>query len=1136
MNLAEFGVRKPVVANLVMLAVIGAGLVFGLQLRREFFPMVESRVVLVFAPYPGAAPEEVERALAVKIEDQLDDLDDVKEITSTVNAGGATVRVEFEEGINIEAAVAEVKREIDALQDLPDQADRITVQELEPNLPAIVLAMYGDADEQTMKSFIEQTRDDLQSIPGMGEITLDGTRGDEVRVEVRPSALLRHRLSVGDVADRVSASMQELPAGTVRSSTANISVRALGVEERAEEIRRIPIKSTPDGQVLRLEDVADVYAGFVDTDLYVRLNGAPAVSLTVFKVGDDDVIDIAELVKAYAKGRRGEAVELTWGERIGLLMGRMRLQAEQDRLAEAREALVERGVLSAEEATLVSDAQVELGTISDRLAAWSLGRTRYEQGPVPGTLVVTTDLARFVEGRLDLLTRNALWGGLLVFGTLVLLLNRRVSLWVAVGLVVSMFGTLAMMSWTGVTLNLLTMFGLIIVIGILVDDAIVVAENITARHEQGEPALVAAVNGTRQVSWPVVATVLTTICAFLPLALIEGQIGDFMVWLPMVVAVALLVSLLESLFILPSHMAHSLKAIDREEQRGGSLIGRLELRFDRARDALFNRVIVPNYMSVLRRAVRHRYISVSIAIALVFVSVGMVAMGRPEFILFETEDSETVNITVQMPIGTPATRTDDIVRQIEDAALEQPEVVSAWAVAGAIGDLNGEGEDSTASHIGQVILELAPTETRDRTSDQVQQSIRALLGELPDVKSLRMAGISGGPDGPGLSYTITGAEEDVIDRAATMLMERMEEYAGVQDVATDSDAGQLELRFVPTESGRVLGFTEAFLGRQIQGAVFGIDAYTFAGNREDVDVRVVLPEEIRRSPSALESMYVVTPDGTPVPLGEVARIETSEAYATLHRLDRRRAVTVTADVNRAVNNPDMVAVQLKSRLREIEAQLPGVRILERGRQEDFNDSFSTLPLGMAVAAGLIYVVLAWLFGSFTQPLVVMAAIPFAVIGMIWGHIVLGFNLTFLSLIGFVALSGIVVNDSLIFMEFFNEQRRRGKDVYDSALAAGRARVRAIVLTTVTTSLGLLPLMLEQSFQARFLIPMAITIACGLISATAIILLVLPCLLQILDDIVHVFRVLWTGDLDAERANPFVPDPELALLDKQDGVA
>jgi multidrug efflux pump subunit AcrB len=769
--------------------------------------------------------------------------------------------------------------------------------------------------------------------------------------------------------------------------------------------------------------------------------------------------------------------------------------------------------------------------VSERYAAYRLGYDRSLVSPPPGDLDLSTDLARFVRGRLDLLTRNALQGGVLVFLTLVLLLNWRIAFWVALGLIVSVLGTLAFMSAVGVTLNLLTMFGLIIVIGILVDDAIVVAENITTRHESGELAMIAAVRGTDQVAWPVVATVLTTIAAFLPLALIDGQIGDFLGVLPVVVGCALLVSLIETLFILPVHMGDSLRSADRAKLRGRTsrfaVVGR---RLDAWREALFSRLIIPRYAVLLDWSIRHRYVTVAASIALLVVSLGMFAGGRLEFIFFEEDDAETVNVSVAMPIGTSLARTDEVVRRIEAIALAQPEIASIFGQAGAIGDLEGAGFGSNASHLGQVILELTPVEQRDRPSSALIQAMQDELGVIPDVRSLRMEGVSGGPGGPALTFTVTGPEGAPLGEAVERMKAAMARFDGVFGIADDADSGKREVRFTLRDGAAELGFTRASLGRQIQGMVFGLEPYTFAGEREDVKVRVTFPDRVRRSLASVERQHVFTPDGRAIPLAEVAMIEDTDAESTIRRIDRRRAVTVTADVNRAVGNPDRIAADIRPVLEAAVADLPGVELIQRGRQKDVQESFATLPLGMAVAAGLIYVILAWLFGSFSQPVIVMLAIPFATIGMIWGHLILGFSLTFLSLIGFIALAGVVVNDSLIFMEFFNHERKLGKSVHDAGISAGRARVRAIILTTVTTVFGLTPLMLEQSFQAKFLIPMAITISFGLLSATAIILLVLPALLVIFDDVAHVARIAWTGRTDLTRRNPFVPDPDVALLD------
>ena len=1111
-RIPSFGVTRPVVANLVMLAIIGSGLLALPGLTREFFPETRPTQVSVTAPYPGAAPEEVENALAVKIEDAVRDLTGVKEFISTVREGAASVLIEFREGFDVDEKVAEVKREMDALQDLPEQVDDIVVQKIEAELPAIILALHGDAPPRELKRAIRAIRDDLRELPGMGTIRLGGVKRDEIAVEVRPSALLEHGLSLGEVADRINQSMVELPGGSVRTATSNVALRTVGVDERAAAVRGVVVESDRTGQVVRLSDIGRVEDTFADVPTVSRLNGEPGVNLTVFQSGDDDYVTMAEMVKAYAAGRRGETYEPTLAERASMVMALGRVRGEMGSAEDQaqREAIQRR-----------LDAPWLGVPVSARHRAYLKGVERSAVS-LPGTLTITTDLSRVVTGRLSLLTRNAAFGGVLVFLVLVLLLNWRVSFWVAAGLAVSLLGTMTLMWAIGSTLNVISMFGLIIVIGILVDDAIVVAENITAQHERGEPALAAAIGGTRQVEWPVVATVLTTIGAFLPLALVEGEVGDLLTELPIVVSLALAVSLIETLFILPSHMGHSLKHADKAHaaHREGPL-NRLDHRLDAWREWLFGKVVTPFYLGMLRPALRRPYTSLLVAVALLVVSVGMVAGKRLEFIFFEEDDAETISIELVMPVGTSIDRTTGVLERLEAGVAAQPEVASYFTTAGAISSLDGSGDAPRVStHVGQLIVELMPVETRDRASPEIISSIRDEVGTITGVKSLRIAAQQGGPGGPGLSYTIVGDDRDRIEAAAEDLMDHMRTYAGVVDISTNSERGQRELRFELREGATGLGFTRASLGRQIQGFALGIEAFTFAGDREDVDVRVMLPERERRSLAALEDQFVDTAQGEPVPLREVADIREAEAYATIRRLDGRRSINVTADVDRSTGaNPDEISAAIAPYVQSIPERFPGLGVELRGRQQDFQESFSTLPLGMAAAAGIIYVILAWLFGSYTQPLVVMAAIPFAAIGMIWGHVLLGYSLTFLSLIGFVALSGIVVNDSLIFTEFYNGKRRDGLSVREAALDAGRARVRAILLTTITTVIGLTPLLLEQSFQAKFLIPMAITITAGLISATAVILVVLPCLLVIVADAQRWLASAWAGRVLGEPPPP-----------------
>ena len=1069
MSLPHFGVRNPVPVNLLMAAMLLAGAFAALNLRRQFFPEIDTRAANVTLVYPGATPVEIEETMAIKVEDAVVDLEEVDTIRTTLSEGGGGMTIEFREGTrNIEKAVDKVERAIDALQDLPADSERIRVAELEARLPVIMVSIFGEVDEAVLKQTIRQIHDELRELPDMGDVVISGTRDYEIRVDVDADALLMHGISLPQVSDSISAWMAEVPGGSVRGTAGNVSVRTLGVAKQAESIRGIVVKADLTGQAVRVGDIATVTESFVDEQLITRFNGAPSATVTVFKVGDQDIVKMAEMVRAYVAGRRGEPF---------------------------------------------------VGSGMDTVAA-TPRRMAHEMGatapPLPAAISMEThsDLARFVEGRLSLLTENALYGAILVFATLLIFLNWRVALWVGVGLTTALAGTLVLMYVVGITLNLLTMFGLIIVLGILVDDAIVVAENIQARHDRHEASLTAAIRGAEQVFWPVVATVLTSIVAFLPLSFVRGQIGDMLGALPVVVACALAMSLVESLLILPSHMGHSLVGTDRRRTRRES--GRVA-RFETARDRVILDRIVPAYARLLETCIRRRYMTLVVAIALLVVSAGMLAGGRLAFVFLPSDDAETLVVDVRMPLGTTIDRTSAVVGRIETAARSQTEVKTVSAIIGSRTNLDSGLVDSSATHLAQLFIELHPVESRERPSMEVIAAIRGQTGPLIEAERVSFEEVTGGPSGADITLELRGDDEEEMIRAVAATKAALTRFEGVQDVFDDSSLGQRELQIRLKPGAAALGFTVADVARQLRGSLFGLDAHVFSKDREDIDVRVRLDERTRRSLRAVEELWIVGPRGERVPLTEIAELVDDTGYSTIKRVDRRRTVTIAAETDPAVS-PEAIAGRFGGEdLPDLRGAYPGVLFSFAGRQEQMKDAFATLPLGFLAAMIMIYVILAWLFGSYIQPFTVMLAVPFAIIGVIWGHMLLGFDLTFLSLIGFVALSGIVVNDSLIYMQFYNQRRSDGTPLLPALIEAGRQRLRPIFLTTITTVFGLTPLMLEQSFQARFLIPMAISIAFGLMSATMLILLVLPCIVVIFDDIGALLHFLWFGRRRSQAA-------------------
>jgi len=1061
MNLARFGVRNPVPINLLMAGFILAGIFAAFNLRRQFFPDMTFDSVVISMAYPGASPEDVESSIAKRIENVLIAIDEVDEIRTTCVEGSVSISVTFKEGTaNIDDAIDEVRRRVDSIQDLPTEVERPIVTRMQPVMPVIMVEIWGDVDKQVMKQAIRDVRDDLRSFTEMGSLSVGGDINNELTVEVDQDSLIEHGISITQVAQRISLWMREIPGGTLRSKGGDIVIRTNTPEESSLDIEEIVIRSQHDGETLLLGDIANVQTTLVDIPIAVRFNGKPAMNMFIAKSGDQDIVKMAEIVRAYVKGRMGEPYDQNWKDTFS-------------------------------------------GSQTVRQTAWQLG---VEADPLPkGTSLTTfTDLARFVEGRLNLLTKNALYGGALVFILLLLALNWRVALWVGIGLITAFGGTLFIMSMVGITLNMLTMFALILVLGLLVDDAIVVAENIKAQHEQGVPAMEAAVNGTKQVMWPVIATVLTSIVAFLPLTFVKGNMGDLLGALPIVIACALAMSLFESLLILPAHLGHSLEKIEKATK---TKIGKLFDRYGKARDRLLFDRIVPAYLSLLSLVIRFRYISLSLAIASLIVSVGLVMGGRVGYEFMTIPDAETIAINVRMPQGTPFSQTTKMIEHLERGSRSQSQVQHISSLSG-VQMATGETGGGFSSNIGQIFLELTPAERRTLNASEVIDNIRTSIGDVAHLAdSIRYEMMSGAPSGADITLKLHAENEQALLAASEQIQNDLRTYAAVHDITDNSSLGQRELHLELRDGAVSTGLTLSDLAQQVRGAVYGIDAHVFAHGDEEVDIRVKLGKELRENVGALEQLWITTPAGVSIPLVEVAHITEQRGYTSIHRLNRKRTVTITAEVIDGIS-PESVSLTLP--FDAWKNAFPNVEIQKGGRQEQQAEAFASLPIGFAAACFMIYVILAWLFGSYFQPFIVMLGIPFAMIGVIWGHYFAGVSLSFLSMIGFVALSGVVVNDSLIFVEFYNAKRAEGQSLRESLLSAGAARLRPIFLTTITTVLGLTPLMLEQSMQAKFLIPMALAISFGLISATVLILLLLPALLVIGSDIQQSFSFLWNG--------------------------
>ena len=752
-------------------------------------------------------------------------------------------------------------------------------------------------------------------------------------------------------------------------------------------------------------------------------------------------------------------------------------------------------------------------------------------------LSVWADTSTVIKGRLQLLTNNGLMGLVLVAVCLWFFMNFRLAFWVAAGLPVAFMGAFWLIDYYCNTMNMITMFACIMAIGILVDDAIVVGENIYSHWRRGKSPVQAAIDGTSEVALPVVAAVATTISAFIPLFIMEGIMGKFIAVIPVAMVAALLASLIECLIIMPSHLAHALPDRETQARPGGLRAMTQPLRL--AIDTSVTWTIERLYAPVLRWIVTYRPIVAATALAILMLALGVVGGGHIDFFLFPKTDSEFVIAQLTLPQGTPSARTLAISSQIEQAAWQlnrvfeadeqEPVVRNAMTVVGRHISRNPE----IGSHASEVTIELAPVEQRSVSSSEILAKWRELTGEIPEALALTFGAQENAPGGAPIEVRLIGESFDDLRGAADRVKAELGSYPGVFDIQDNFRPGKVEMQLTLKPEARVLGLTLADLARQMRQGFFGAEALRVQRGRDDVSVMVRYPEAERRALGDVENIRIRTPDGREIPFGKVASVILERGYSVIHHDDRERVVTVTADVDTNTANAAKVLAALEAGfLPNLMAQYDGLRFSFEGQQRETQRSVNSLFRGFVLAMLLIYGILATIFRSYLQPLIVMSVIPFGLIGALVGHMIMGHALTIMSLFGLVALSGVVVNDSLVLLDFVNRALRQGLPIEQAIYLGGQARFRAIMLTTITTVAGLLPILLEGSFQAQFLIPMAISISFGLMGATFLVLLLVPALYMILYDIRRICNWLWNGTWQlSEECDPAERDTVTPLLDE-----
>jgi hydrophobic/amphiphilic exporter-1 (mainly G- bacteria), HAE1 family len=1100
MSLARFSVKNPVLVNMMMLVILFGGTLFSLTLVREMFPEFRPNKLVLTAVHPGVQPQEIEKAITIKIEEAVRDVEGIEKVESNISEGmSITTLTLYNEVEDAEVVLNEVKREVDALPDLPDDLERITIKKFEPMLPVISVAIYGEGPEAELKQATRDLRDDLLALPGVSRIVVSGTRDDEISVEIIPEKLMEYDVTFEEVAAAIRRGNLDVSGGELKGQRTRVSVRTVGEKLEGIDLERLVVRAIPpDGRKILLKDVANIKDDFVDVDIEAYFNSQPAMSCDVYKTKSQDAIQISSLIKAYVAGKKGLPFD-PYG------------YAAADEASWFWRPFSKLGAGVSHFSRVISGRPDPIEVYEKSL------RSKYGHN---FKVELNTDMARFIEGRLDLMTRNGRSGLLLVVLSLVLFLNWRVAMWSAVGLPVAFLGTFIVMWAAGISINLLSVFGLIIVLGIIVDDAIVIGENICRHVEEGMPAEEAAVKGTQEVQWPVIIAVLTTVAAFAPMLFVKGTIGDFLGELPIVVMAALSVSLIEALIILPTHLRHLPTPEQLEERRKKAgppgPVRRMFLRFHAAQERFVQGFLQNYYEKFLRVALKWKYVTVSVAAATLMAAMGLMAGGIVEFVFVQKMDSESLICDIELPIGSPPDRVKARVMQISDFVKQSPEVLNVQALIGMQIDVAGEGAVgfNDQSNLGQLIIELQESDSRQRaghrSSTQLVEAFREFTATISEVNSVRWLELNGGPGGKDIVVRVSSPDVNKNRALAAELKKEIGSYPGVSDLDDDIDRGKREVQLRLRESASTGGGSVRALGMHVRGALYGQEARRITRNREDVRIMVRYPESFRKNIYHVESMWIPTA-GVPgergwVPLKQLAELDEAEGITSLYRSEHQRSTTVFASVDAARGNTaDILTAVRKTFAEEIQHKYPNAKIEFLGQSEQMSKAFGGLKLAFPAALLLIYMMLAGLFKSYGQPLVVMGAIPFGFQGAVIGHWITGNPFTFMSTIGMIALCGILVNDSLVLVDFINSRVRLGMSHFEASIQGAKLRLRAILLTTLTTVAGLTPLMFERSFQAKFLIPMAVTLTFGLIFATALTLIIVPAMNLIFLDLRGLFK-------------------------------
>lgn len=1035
-KIINYFIKFPVAVNVLIFAFIIFGAIGVMSIKSSFFPLTDSKLIRINLTYPGASPAEMEEGVVLKIEDNLKGIVGVDRVTSVSQENAATISVETIKGENIDVVLADVKNAVDRVPSFPSGMEPPVIAKVESIRQTISFTLSGDnIPLATLKQYAREVENDLRGIEGISQVSISGFPAEEIAISVRENDLRAYNLSFQDVANAVSNTNILITGGNIKTSQEDYLIRAKNRSYYGDELYSIIVRAEPNGNIIRLKDVADVQDTWSETPDRVYFNGKKAINISVSNTNSEDLIASAEDVKAYI-------------HKFNQLYDNVQLD-------------------------------------------------------------VSSDSSITLTQRTDLLVENAIVGVLLVLLFLAVFLNARLAFWVAMGIPISFFGMYIFAAQMGVTINVLSLFGMIIVIGILVDDGIVIGENIYQHYEKGKSPIRAAIDGTIEVLPPVVSALLTTMIAFSTFFFLDGRIGEFFSEVSLVVTLTLLVSMVEALIILPAHVAHS-KALQREGRKM-TKIDAFFRKLNQGADTMLVKVRDGFYVPYLRFFLKNKFLGFAIPIALFIFSIGAIGGGIVGTSFFPRIASDRVSISLKMPQGTNEMITDSIISSIEK---------KVWIVNDQYDKKRFNGEDVVQNVIKRIgpgtsnatlTVNLLPGELRgELTSQEVTNKIREISGRVYGVESL-VFGSGGNFGGSPVAVSLLGNNIKELKAAKVELKAELNANPILKDISDNDPAGIKEIQIQLKDKANILGLNLQSIMGQVRSGFFGFQAQRFQRGQDEIRVWVRYKKEDRSSIKDLDDMWITTPSGSKVPFSEIASYEIERGDVVINHLEGKREIQVTADLKSIDDTATDVLADIQDRVMpEIISKYPTVSALYEGQNREASKTINSVKLVGPIILILIYIVIAFTFRTYSQPLLLMIMIPFSLIGVAFGHYIHGFPINILSWLGIIALIGIMVNDGLVLIGKFNSYLKEGMKYNEALVQAGKSRFRAIFLTSLTTIAGLAPLLLEGSRQAQFLKPMAVAISYGIGIATVLTLVMLPLLLSVSNSIKVFIKWMATG--------------------------